>query len=424
MANGFTQSEQIFYEQVLEAFDPANVVARNATKFEPPMQAVERSGLTVRRPQPYIAEITTGLDVSSDYKDLTELTVPSTLAQSDIKNHAFQLTSLELNDPFRRQQAAISAAQALAAKIDTEVGNRVITYGSLVCTETGDFSSYDHLAKGETALMEREVNVATPRCLVLNPRMARKMGNELASRDVLQADNPVMNAYRRSILPPVAGFDTMKANVLTSLTGSASSGVTVDGAGQYKTPTPFTGGNSTAADNRFMTLQVSGSHGLVSGDCITIAGVNSVGMITKKDTGQLQTFRVISTSSTNEVVISPAIIPLDQSGDAVQAYANCTATPAHGANITVLNTDTTQPSIFFCKKAVEIFHGRLAVDQLGPTVSIMRETTDSGIEIIFARQGNIDNMTAKYRLTVWTSANVLEPQMCGIYLAGQNAAFG
>lgn len=421
MANGFSKSEQIFFEDILAGFDPNNVTARNCKLYEPNMQTVERSGLTVRRPIPMIAEVTTGLDVSSDYKDVLELTVPSTLAQSDIKNHAFTLNALELNDKSRRERAAKAASQALAAKIDTEVSERIIKYGALVATETGDFTSYDALAKGETLLMEREVPATVLRSLILNPRMSRKMANELASR---ATDNRRdLSAYERSILPPVGGFDTMKANVLTSLTGSAVTGVTVNGANQRKTPTAFDGTNSTAADNRYMTLVVS-ANTLVNGDCFTIAGVNSVGMITKKDTGQLQTFRVISGGGTTSVVISPAIIPVDESASANKKYGNVTTTPATGAAITLLNTDTTQPSIFFCEPAVEIFHGRLAVDDLGPGVSIMRETTDSGIEIIFAKQGNVDDFSAKYRLTCWTSANVLDPLMAGIYLPNQNAAFG
>lgn len=422
MASSFTKSEQIFFEQVLEKFDPNNITARNCKLFEPSAQAVERSGLTVRRPQPYIARTTSGLDVSSDYKDLTELTVPSTLSQSDIHNHAFTLSALERNDPFRREQASMAASQALAAKVDTLVSERVINYGSLVATETGDFTSYDSLAKGETALMEREVNASAARCLILNPRMARKMANELASR---ATDNRRdMGAYERSVLPSVGGFDTLKANVLTSVSASTGVGVTVSGAGQYKTPTAFDGTNSTAADNRYMTLNTASTTPLANGDCFTIAGVNSVGMITKKDTGQLQTFRVISGGGTNTLTISPAIIPLDQSGDAIQAYANCTATPANGAAITPLNDAAAQPSIFFAKDAVEIFHGRLETDELGPTVSVMREVTDSGIEIIFARQGSIDDLSAKYRLTLWAAPNVLEPQMAGIYLPSQSAAFG
>lgn len=420
MANEFSKSEQIFFEEVLMGFDPNNVVARNTAKYSPDMKTVERSGLTVRRPIPMIAEITEGLDVSSDYKDVGELTVPSSLAQTDIINHAFKLSALERNDPTRRKRAAIAASQGLAAKIDTKVSDKVSLEGTLVATETGNFTNYDALAKGETQLSEREVPSQYHKSLILNPRMSRKMANELGSRATDNSRD--RSAYEKSQLPPVGGFETLKANVITSLTGSASSGVTVNGASQNKTPTVFTGNNGTAADNRYMTLTVSASHGMVAGDAFTIAGVNAVGMISKKDTGQLQSFRVISVSG-NDLTISPAIIPADGTGLALK-YANCTTTPANGAAITLLNTDTISPSIHFCEEAVEIIHGKLDVEDLGSNVDIMREVTDSGIEVIFARQGSIDDLSAKYRLTAWAAANVLEPQMCGIYLPSQNAAFG
>lgn len=422
MANDFTSSEMTFFEDVLMGFDSNNITARNVKLYEPGMQSVERSGLTVRRPIPMIAETTTGRDVSSDYKDVLELTVPSTLAESDIINHAFKLTAVELNDPTRRERAARAAAQGLGAKIDTVTSERIINYGSLVLAETGDFTDYDALAKGETALMEREVNAMSDRCLVLNPRMARKMANELGSRATDNGRD--RSAYERSVLPPVGGFETLKANVLTSLTGSSASGVTVNGASQNKTPTVFDGTNTSAADNRYMTLTVSTSHGMVAGDCFTIAGVNSVGMITKKDTGTLQTFRVISVAG-DDLTISPAIIPIDGGSTAFAKYGNVTTTPANGAAITLLNTDTVQPSIFWCKDAVEIFHGRLNVEDFqGGGVSVVKEVTDSGIEIIFAKSTNIDTLETKYRLSCWAAANVLEPQMAGIYLRSQNAAFG
>lgn len=422
MANDFTSNEMTFFEDVLMGFDSNNITAKNVNLYEPGMQSVERSGLTVRRPIPMIAETTTGRDVSSDYKDVLELTVPSTLAESDILNHAFKLNAIELNDPTRRQRAAKAAAQGLGAKIDTITSERVINYGSLVLAETGDFTDYDALAKGETALMEREVNNLSNRCLILNPRMSRKMANELGSRATDNGRD--RSAYERSLLPPVGGFETLKANVLTSLTGSAASGVTVNGANQRKTVTVFDGTNSSAADNRSMTLAVSASHGMVAGDCFTIAGVNSIGMITKKDTGTLQTFRVTAVSG-NDLTISPAIIPEDESATANKKYGNVTTTPANGAAITLLNTDTVQPSIFFCKEAVEIFHGRFNVEDFqGGGVAVTKEVSDSGIEIIFAKSTDIDTLETKYRLSCWAAANVLEPQMAGIYLRSQNAAFG
>lgn len=422
MANGFSKSQMIFFEKVIEGFNNANLTARNCDVFSPSMQDVEHSGLTIRRPVPMIGEVTTGRDVTGTYKDITELTVPMTLADGDVLNHPFTLNAQELNDSARRDKAAKAAAQALSTKIDTLVSDKVSLFGSLVCTETSDFTDYSHLAKGATALAEREVNVSEERALALNPSMARMMANALAARTPGGTD-VVMNAYERSVLPSVAGFETLQSNVITSLTGAADPVTAVSGANQRKTPTVFDGTNSSAADNRYMTLVVSDNL-MANGDAFTIAGVNSVGMISKKDTGRLQTFRVISGGGTANLVISPAIIPVDQAASAFKKYGNVTTTPADTAAITRLNSATKSPSIFWVKRAVTLFQGKFAIDDLGPTVAVTREVTDSGIELIFARQGSIDDLSAKYRLTCWVSANVLEPQMAGIYLPNQATAFG
>jgi len=420
-ANGFTKSQITFFEKVIEGFNATNVAARNCEVFEAPASEVEHSGLTIRRPVPMIAEITTGRDVSADYKDLKELTVPMDIAETDILNHAFKLNALELADPSRRDKAAKAASQALSTKVDTLVSDEVRASGSLIACETGAMTSYEHLSRGEVALFEREVDVAADRYLGLTPSMAQKMANDLGQR---ATDNERdRSAYERSRLPMVGGFETLRSNVITSLTGSASAGVTVNGANQRKTPTVFDGTNSAAADNRSQTLAVSAGHGMVAGDRFTIAGVNAIGMISKKDTGRLQTFVVLSVN-VNDLTISPAIIPVDQAATEFKKYGNCTTTPANGAAITLLNTDTVSPSIFWVKRAVNLFHGKLAVADLSPTVAVMRAKTDSGIEIVFARQGNIDDLVAKYRLSCWVNAHVLEPQMAGVYLPNQNAAFG
>lgn len=424
MANGFSKTEMIFWENVVEGFDPNNLTAKNVSTYKPGMQNVERSGLTVRRPYPYIAESTSGLDVSSDYKDLVDLTVPISLSLSDIKNHAFKMTATDRNDSDRLKNAAMAATQALSSKVDTDVQNTIAMHASLVAAETGQFDNYDKLSKGDTALMEREASAAVAKNLILNPRAANAMAGNLAGRNNL--DGQPLSTYERATLPPVAGFDTLRANVIQNLAAGAGSGVTVSGANQHATPVAFDSSGSLASgeidDPRRSVLTVSASHGMVAGDAFTIAGVNSIGMISKKDTGQLQSFRVISVSG-NNLTVSPAIIPADGTGPQVP-YATVTTTPADAAAITTLNTAASQPSIFYQQPAVEIFCGSLDTDGMGDNVQVMREVTDSGIEIIFAREGSIDDLSAKYRLTCWTKAHVLDPQQAGLYLPNQGASFG
>lgn len=426
MANGFSKSEMIFFEDVLMGFNPNNVVSKNVKKYRPNMTTFERSGQTFQRPIPMIARTTTGLSVASDYKDLQELTVPAGLASTDIVNHAFTMAGAELNDTLRRERAAKAAYQALSSQLDVLTTNKIALSGSLGVTRTGDFTSYDDLSTGEVQLFEREVPASYMKTLALNPRMAKKMANELASRST---DNKRdMNAYEKSILPPVGGFETVRTNVQTAITGAASPTVTLNGANQRKTPTVFDGTNHSAADNRYQTITVTNTSGsMANGDLFTIEGVYAIGMISKKTTDQLQTFRVISGGGTTSLVISPAIIPVDYTagGAPFTNYGNCSTTPSSGAALTRLNTATKQPSIFYCEEAVEIIHGSFDLDEAATAgAAITRGQTESGIEILFVKQFAIDGLSTKYRLTFWAAPNVLEPQMCGIYLPGQAAAFG
>ena len=53
------------------------------------------------------------------------------------------------------------------------------------------------------------------------------------------------------------------------------------------------------------------------------------------------------------------------------------------------------------------------MDLDGAGVSTMRESTDSGIEILFAKGAEVRDLTTEYRLTMWMAPNVLIPEMCG-----------
>jgi hypothetical protein len=46
-------------------------------------------------------------------------------------------------------------------------------------------------------------------------------------------------------------------------------------------------------DNRYQTVTVSSTTGVVAGDAFTIDGIEAVHHITKRSTGELKTFRVI-----------------------------------------------------------------------------------------------------------------------------------
>ncbi|MCP5018024.1 MAG: hypothetical protein GY938_22540, partial [Ketobacter sp.] len=415
----------VFFEDVVEGFDPNNITARQVDKFKPASTQMERSALTVHRPVPYITKGTEGLVLASGaFADRTQLTVPSTLnandsAPSDIKNIPFKMTAVELNDPLQRDRIAQAAIQQLSAICDSTVATEVANRGSIFIKNGGAINAYGHVAQCEEQMSIRDVPIMEPRTLIMNPTDYNAVSGDLANRDA-PPSGVSLTAYERSRIPTIATFDSFKANFMPTQALTTAASYLVNGANQDHDPAA-TDGNGNNVDNRTQSLIIDGgSNAINEGDAFTIAGVYAVSHVHKNVTAELQTFRVTSTASAagaQTITITPAIVVATGGGGA-QAnidYANCSAIPADNAALTFLNLTAAQPSnIFFMNRAVEIVHGSLAtMDLNGAGVATTTATTDSGIEILFAKGAEVRGLTTEYRLTMWMNANVLIPDMCG-----------
>lgn len=425
MANAFSKEEIVFFEQVLAGFDPNNITARQVDKFMPASTTLERSALTVHRPVPYITLGTEGLTLAdAAFADRTQLSVPSTLnanvgAPSDIKNIPFEMNAIELNDPLQRDRIAEAAVQQLSAIVDSTVATEVANRGSLFIKNGASITTYAHVAQCEEAMSIRDVPIMEPRTLIMNPRDYNTVAGNLANRDA-PPTGVSLTAFERSMIPRVATFDSFKANFMPTQTLTAAAGYLVNGADQDHDPKAVDV-NGNNVDNRTQDLIINTGTGDVNqGDAFTIANVFAVSQVHKNVTADLQVFRVVSTASAagaQTITITPAIVAAAGDGGA-QAnidYANVDSIPATTAALTFINLTASQPSnIFFMNRAVEIVHGSLATMDLdGAGVSTMSMSTDSGIEILFAKGSEINGLTTKYRLTMWMTANVLIPEMCG-----------
>jgi hypothetical protein len=206
---------------------------------------------------------------------------------------------------------------------------------------------------------------------------------------------------------------------------AAGSSITIDtrdAAVNYYTPkATSTAGTGEVAnvDNRYQTVTVSSTTNVAAGDSFTIATLNNVHAITKQDTGQLKTFRVISVATSTTMVISPPIISNQVAADASAQYQNCTlATKSATSAIVFLNTVTAPVNVFWQKDALEILPGRYAV----PTdagAAVMRGATDQGIELVMTKQYDINTMKTKYRVDTLFGVVNKQPEMSGIMIFSQ-----
>jgi hypothetical protein len=95
-----------------------------------------------------------------------------------------------------------------------------------------------------------------------------------------------------------------------------------------------------------------------------------------------------------------------------------TATPASGAAITWLNTVSTGVNVFWKKEAVEILPGRLAIPS-DQGMSVMRGTTDQGIELVMSKQAAIGTLKSFYRVDSFYGVSVTNTEQTGIILFNQ-----
>jgi len=421
MANSFSKEERVAFEDILDAFNDALVLSSLVNKYNTNGQQMERSSDTIWRPEPYIAQSFDGSDATSNFKDSTQLAVPSTIGYQ--KHSTALLTAKELRDQLQENRLGQAAAQKLASDINVAVLTVASNQGTIVSKRTTAASGFTDVAEVD-ALMNEQGVMMSDRNYALSSRDYNGMAADLAARQTM-IQIPT-EAYRRAYVGEVAGFQTYKMDYANRLTAAAGTTVTVNGANQYYTPKA----TSTAAtgevanvDNRYQNLTIAVGGGTVKvGDAFTIANVFAVHHITKQSTGVLKTFRITAIVSgsggSGVVTISPPIISNGGSTDAEAQYKNVTATPANGAAITFLNTVTAAVNCFWHKDAIELLPASLAI----PTdagADIMRATTDQGVELVMQKQFDINTQKTKYRWDTLFGVVMLQPEMAGIQLFSQ-----
>lgn len=422
MANNYPKEIMVAWEDVITKFEDMNVMASAVdVASNVSAETMERTNDTQWKPSPYIMTSFDGSDQTSNFYGATGLTVP--VRVNTRKSVPFTFTDLQLRDKMNVSRIVEGAVQRLNSDINKKVLDVVSTQGTVVYAKSTAAAGYVDVAQIDTAFNVRGVS-SENRLLALNSVDYNNMASDIAGKYMMDPQN-VTRAYREAYLGRVAGFDTLKLDYGTSLAAKGATGVTMAAANQYFTPAATTtvGSDELNKDNRYQTISIAVTSGTVkAGDCFTIAGVNSVHNISKVDTGSLQTFRIISIATgaggTGTVVISPAIISAGGGTAAEKQYQNVTATPANGAVITFLNTQTKLVNPFWKKEAVELTPGIVVPESAG--LERMSYTSPQGIQLVLTKQMDINTLVTKYRLDTYFGVTLKNPEMAGIMLFGQS----
>lgn len=416
--SSFSKEERVAFEDIIEGFNDQLVLSKQVSIYNQGSDAeMDRANDLIWRPQPYIAVSYSGMDQTGNFRDYTQLSVPASIGFA--RSVPWTMDAKELRDALQANRLGDAAKQRLASDINSAIMNVAAYQGTLVVKRTTAASGYEDAAQCDAIMNEQGVQ-SGDRTLCLSTRDYNGMAANLAAATRSFGNPKSDKAYERSYVGPVAGFDTFKLDYSLRLPAALTQSVTVNGANQTTTPratSTATTGETSNVDNRGQNLAVTvGAGGTIKvGDCFTIANVNAVHHITKTDTGQLKTFRVISIVSgsggTGTIQIYPAIVTTGE-------YQNVTAAPASGAALTFLNTVAANINPFFHKDALELLPARYAVDP-NSGLAVMRAATDQGIEVVMTKQTDINGFKTKFRVDVLFGVVNKQPQMSGIMLFSQ-----
>jgi len=419
----FSKEERVAFEDILEGFNDALVMSKAVQIYGTDGSLMERANDTIWRPQPYIAQTQDRVVGSATTaRNNTQLSVPATLGYK--KNDTWTLDALELRDALQENRLGDASRQKLASDINTAVSTVASLQGTLVVAVAGAAGQFDDVALCETIANEQGVP-NMDRFIAFNTRDYNGLAGDLAATTRSFGNRKSENAYERAVIgEDVAGFTALKLDTGRRIAAAAGGATNIDtqaAALNYYVPvatrTAATGEVSNV-DNRYQTITVDNTVGIVAGDAFTIGGVNAVHQVTKEDTGQAKTFRVISVTNVTTMVISPPIISNQGGSDAEAQYQNCVVTPAAAAAFNWLNDNATGYNVFWRKPCIELLPGRYAVPS-DQGVAILRGTTDQGIEVVMGKK--FDNQTFKstYTLDVLFGTVMTAPEQCGVLLFNQ-----
>ena len=421
MANSFSKEERVAFEDILSGFNDALTISRNVRKYGTDGQLMERADDTIWRPSPYIMtsqDRTIGSSVTAQAAN--QLSVPASLGNK--KSVAWNMNALELRDALQEGRLGQAAYQRLASDINTSIRNVVSMQGSLVVKGTSGTYAYNNISDCNSIMDEQGI-MSEDRYIALTSRDYNGMAGVLAGKETI--NGKTLTAYEKAFIGQNAGFDTYKIDSGYRLTAAAGGSISVATNGTSAGDTvKFVPKSKTTSvigevkqDNRFQTITVSATTSVKAGDAFTIAGVNAVHHITKEDTGQLKTFRVISVDSGTTMTITPAIVgAVGTATDVEKQYKNVAVVSTSAtAAIVWLNSAAANVNPFWYKDSIEILPGRYAV----PTnegAAIMRGTTDQGIEVVMTKQFNNSTFQSLYTLDVLYGVVNTNPEMNGILL--------
>jgi len=400
MANNFKNTSLVTRLMLKEFMNSLQMGAKVDRQLDDQFRKVGET-INVRRPVMFVA--TDGAVISTT-DDVEERTAAVTLDQRKKVN--FEITSQDLTlsvEDFTKRYVQPAAAE-LAQQVESSIADVYKAIGNFVGTPGTAPSTFLEVGAAAKVLTK----LGTP----MNVRWSAFYDEDasLALADGLKTVFPTeiaKKAIEEAAIGRYSKFELFENQSLKLHTVGVATGTPlIDGAAQETT-------YASSGDAWTQTLVTNGWTNsiagiLLAGDVITIAGVNSVNRKTRVDTGDLQTFTVVS-DATSGATTGPATLTISPPMIISGAYQTVTNAPADDAVITVktgAGGSSHKQNLAFHENAITLAMAPLDLPQDGATAS--RESFDN-ISIRAVRQYDIINDKTIYRFDILYGVKAQNP---------------
>lgn len=424
MANITGKIAEVLFESSLDTIKDQTMLVDLVSRFEPPAGGMQNANNVVWRPAEQQATILDGWDLTGQETGIIEETYPAILGTP--KNDFVSVRADDMRDMEFWRRRGVRSGMQQATELNKTIAAAIATQGSLAYKSSAT-SGYNFVAEAQALMNEQQRN-ETKRHFVLNDRDTLKFAGDLAARQTLQG-RPDETWRTGQIGANIASFDVHTGSFLPTLAGGADPATTVTGnqsfapqGGSVDTAT----GIVTNVDYRSATIAVAASASYNVGDKVTFANggtaVQAVGASDKVATGQARTFTIVAKPTATSITVYPKPIAADDPGLSTlqKAYANINTRILNGATVNRINTAASyKTNLFFDADAVEVLSGSIPAELMASFSGkkVISDTISNGQKMYMVFDGNINDMTFRYRMFTWWGVTVRDPMRCGVALS-------
>ena len=409
---------EVLYEQALETFETQDSMLDRVSFFKPEASAMQNGDNFVWRPVEQHAPILEGWDLTGQETDIIEETYPAVLGEP--KNDFVKQRADQMRDMTFWDRRGKESGRKQASNLNKGIVNAMRTQGSMYYKSAAT-SGFNFVGEAQALMNERQ-GYTTQRCFLLNDRSNLTFAEDLAARQTLQG-RPESEAWTKGqIGANIAEFNIYTGSYLPDLTGGADPATTVTGDQSFAPEggtVNATTGVCTNIDYREAVITVAATASYAVNDKVTFADVFAVGLDDKTLSPELMTFTIVEVVNGTSVKVYPKPIAADDPGltKLEQAYANVNTQILNGVTMNRVNLDTSaKTNLFWDKDAVEVLGGTIPAELMQQFAGnkVVSTTMKNGLNMYMVYDGDINDMSFRYRLFTWYGITVKDPSRVGV----------